>query len=239
MRVDINSDLGEGTGADASIMPFISSCNIACGGHAGNAESMQETIKLALQHKVKTGAHPSYPDPINFGRKTMDIPLESLEKELLSQIKELQKWILEQGGTMHHIKPHGALYNEAAVNPKIAKLIVKILKNHFPDTLLYVPDQSIIAQVAEKEGIPLWFEIFADRNYNDDLTLVSRKEANAVLHDKDEVLAHLESMILKGQVKTISKNLLPIKVDTICVHGDNPSALKLSASIHRFIQSIS
>lgn len=239
MKVDINSDLGEGSGADVTIMPFISSCNIACGGHAGNPISMQETIDLAIKNHVKIGAHPSYPDPANFGRKVIDMPLDELKGSILSQIKELEKWANQSGAKLHHIKPHGALYNEAAANKSIADLIVEIMKSYYPDLVLYVPDGSIIAEIAKREEISIWFEVFADRNYRDDLTLVSRKEPNAVLYDSSEVLEHLKRMIISGQVLTVSGKQLPIKADTVCVHGDNPSALKLVASIYELVRSYS
>jgi len=239
MKVDINSDLGEGSGADVTIMPFISSCNIACGGHAGNPISMQETIDLAIKNHVKIGAHPSYPDPANFGRKVIDMPLDELKESILSQIKELEKWTNQSGAKLHHIKPHGALYNEAAANKSIADLIVEIMKSYYPDLVLYVPDGSIIAEIAKREEISIWFEVFADRNYRDDLTLVSRKEPNAVLYDSSEVLEHLKRMIISGQVLTVSGKQLPIKADTVCVHGDNPSALKLVASIYELVRSYS
>ncbi|WP_186756747.1 5-oxoprolinase subunit PxpA [Echinicola salinicaeni] len=237
MGIDINSDLGEGSSADAAIMQFISSCNIACGGHAGNENSMIKTIKYAMQHQVSIGAHPSYPDPENFGREVMDISIEELEMSILDQIFTFKDLLTDQNGQLHHIKAHGALYNESATNEPIAHLLVKIMKKHFPGILLYVPYNSVIAELAQKEGIPVWYEIFADRNYEDNLKLVSRKKPNAVLHDTHEVLKHLELMIRKEKVKTISGNILPIKAHTVCVHGDNETALNLAKAINQLVKS--
>ncbi|UCS92927.1 5-oxoprolinase subunit PxpA [Echinicola marina] len=237
MGIDINSDLGEGSSADAAIMQFISSCNIACGGHAGDEKSMVSTIKHAMKHQVNIGAHPSYPDPENFGRKVINISLEALENSILDQILTFQKLLSDHKSQLHHIKAHGALYNESAINGSIAHLLVKIMKDHFPGILLYVPYNSVIAEMAEKAGIPVWYEIFADRNYEDNLKLVNRKKPNALLHDTNEVLEHLELMIQQKKVKTISGNLFPIKADTICVHGDNERALNLAKAINQMVKS--
>ncbi|MBD8490524.1 5-oxoprolinase subunit PxpA [Echinicola sp. CAU 1574] len=235
MPIDINSDLGEGMGSDAAIMPYITSCNIACGGHAGDDLTMQKTIELAIKNKLKIGAHPSYPDPENFGRLSMDITLEQLKDSILTQIETLEKWVSLKGAQLHHIKPHGALYNEAAINPTIAKMLVQILKLHYPQTILYAQDGSIIAALAEDQSIKVEYEVFADRNYNDDLTLVNRKKPKAVLHRPEEVLPHLSSMIEEGKVKTLSGKFLRIKADTICVHGDNSTALEIAKAIYTLI----
>ncbi|WP_200977239.1 5-oxoprolinase subunit PxpA [Echinicola sp. 20G] len=235
MPIDINSDLGEGMGSDAAIMPYITSCNIACGGHAGDDQTMQKTIELAIKNKLKIGAHPSYPDRENFGRLLMDMPLEKLKDSILAQIETLEKWVNLKGAQLHHIKPHGALYNEAAINPNIAKMFVQILTQRYPQTILYAQDGSIIAALAKDQGIKVEYEVFADRNYNDDLTLVNRKEPKAVLHRPEEVLPHLSSMIEEGTVKTLSGKSLPIKADTVCVHGDNPTALEITKAIYSLI----
>lgn len=237
MKIDINSDLGEGMGIDAQIMPFISSCNIACGGHAGDIQTMETTIDLAQKHQVKIGAHPSYPDRENFGRKPIAMDLGQLSNSLLEQIRTLESLVHKKRTTLHHIKPHGALYNEAAVNPKIAQLIIDLVKNHFPQCFLYVPDRSAIAQLAEKNHLKIMYEVFADRNYQDDLTLVSRQNPNAVFKDPKIVEEHLLRMVNERQVKTITGSLKPIKVDTICVHGDNPEALALSKTIFELFKN--
>ncbi|WP_215223662.1 5-oxoprolinase subunit PxpA [Echinicola shivajiensis] len=237
MGIDINSDLGEGSGADAAIMQFISSCNIACGGHAGDEKSMLATIKYAIKHQVNIGAHPSYPDPANFGREVMDISMEALEASLVRQLSFFNRLLTAHNARLHHIKAHGALYNESAFNVSIASLLVQIMKQHYPGTLLFVPDGSVIAELAKKEGIPVWHEIFADRNYEDNLKLVNRKKNNAVLTDEAEVMKHLGLMIDEGKVRTISGNLLPIKADTVCIHGDNQSALNLAKAINKLVRS--
>lgn len=234
MVLDINSDLGEGMGNDASIMPFITSCNIACGGHAGDEYSIRSTIQLAQKYQVKIGAHPSYPDKANFGRKEMDMSPKALFDTLFHQISLVKEQLA--GAALHHIKPHGALYNQAAISEQTAETIVNLVKEHFSESILYVPDGSIVAALAKHAGLKVWYEVFADRNYNDDLTLVSRKADDAVLHDKEEVMQHLRSMATSGHVKTKTGNTLPIKADTVCVHGDNPSALELAKEIFQFLK---
>ncbi|MFS4483286.1 5-oxoprolinase subunit PxpA [Hyunsoonleella sp. 2307UL5-6] len=225
--IDINADLGEGIGNEAQLMPLISSCNIACGGHAGDEFSMQLAVKLAQAQKVKIGAHPSFPDKKNFGRLSMDLSSAALFKTIEDQINSLVAILKKENATLHHIKPHGALYNKATTDPKIASVIIEVIKAIHLPVYLYVPYNSIIAKIAIENRIPIVYEAFADRNYNDDLTLVSRLKDNAVLHNPDAVFEHVFRMTSKGKVKTIIGNYKEIKANTFCIHGDNPKALEL------------
>lgn len=233
--IDINSDLGEGIGNDEAIMPYITSCNIACGGHAGDLSSMQETLLLAQQYKVKIGAHPSFPDRENFGRKTMHLSDSELKESILSQVSALSHAAGSLGLSLHHIKPHGALYNQAAKDPALAKTIVGIIKDHFKELTLFAPPGSALLKEGKQQGITVWTEVFADRNYREDLSLVPRSEANAVIHEEKEVLSHLKNMFCERKVKTINHQWIPITADTICVHGDNPHAVSLARNIYNFI----
>lgn len=225
--IDINADLGEGIGNEAQLMSFISSCNIACGGHAGNTETMQTVVKLAKKHHVKIGAHPSFPDVENFGRIAIDMPCAALFKSIENQIHALIEVLDEEKVSLHHVKPHGALYNMAMKDEKIAKVVVEVMKSMHLPVFLYVPYKSIIARIAMENNIPIVYEAFADRNYNDDLTLVSRKNAHAILHDEDTVFQHVFRMISEGKVKTITGKEIEIEAHTFCIHGDNPKAIGL------------
>ncbi|WP_158861405.1 5-oxoprolinase subunit PxpA [Lunatibacter salilacus] len=235
--LDINADLGEQTGNDAGIMPYISSCNIACGGHAGGRDSIRYTIDLALTHAVKIGAHPSYPDRENFGRKHMDISKEDLSENILWQICQIQSYLNELKIPLHHIKFHGALYNEAATDTNLAFLIVDLLKHHFPTILIYAPFGSKLAILAAAEGIPVKHEVFADRRYQDDLTLVPRSSPDACIEDWGEIKRQVEEMVYRQRVKSINGNWLPIQADTLCVHGDHPGAIETAKKLHQLLSN--
>lgn len=236
-ETDLNADVGEGVGNEAEIMPFLSSCNIACGGHAGDEESMRSVVRLAKEHQVKIGAHPSYPDPENFGRREMDLPCAALYRSIQKQITALMVILREERCQLHHVKPHGALYNKAAVDHRTATIVLEVVKSIPLAVKLYVPYGSVIAEMAKEEGIPLTYEAFADRNYEDDLTLVSRSRSNAVITDLDEITGHVIRMIHKQEVRTISGNLVPIKAETFCVHGDNPKAVKIIKGLRQNLRS--
>jgi len=231
--IDINVDVGEGIGNESILMPIISSCNIACGGHAGDSESMRMVVKLATANNVKIGAHPSFPDKANFGRKQMDISCAALYTSIKGQIDNLMT-ILEQENTrLNHVKPHGALYNLAAVDDKAASVIIEVMKNFILPVKLFVPFNSVIEKKAIENNIPIKYEAFADRNYNDDGTLVSRNEKNALIHDSEQMFDHVFRMISSQKVKTISGSEIKILADTFCIHGDNPKAVDLIQDLNK------
>lgn len=225
--IDINVDLGEGIGNESQIMPYIASCNIACGGHVGDFNTMQEVVKLAQKHLVKVGAHPSFPDKENFGRLPLEMSFAALFSSIKNQIDHLIKVLNSENALLHHIKPHGALYNLAAVDKRIANVIVEVMKSIALPIKLYVPYKSVIADLALKENIQITYEAFADRNYNDDLTLVSRSENNALIEDSGMVFQHVFRIVSEQKVKTIQGSEIDIKADTFCIHGDNPKAVDL------------
>ncbi|MCB4797315.1 5-oxoprolinase subunit PxpA [Neotamlana laminarinivorans] len=225
--IDINADVGEGINNEAQLIPLVSSCNIACGGHAGDEETMQTVVKLAKQHHVKIGAHPSYPDKENFGRVIVDMPFNDLVESLKNQIEILIKIINEENLKLHHIKPHGALYNYAAINTEAATAVVEVMKQLSIKVKLYAPYKSVLADLAIKNNIEVVFEAFVDRNYNPDLTLVSRNQENAVIKDEKLVFNHVYKMFTQQKVLTIKNTETPIKAQTFCVHGDNPKAIQL------------
>jgi UPF0271 protein len=225
--IDINVDVGEGLKNEFQIMPYISSCNIACGGHAGDLETMRTVVKLAKQHQVKIGAHPSFPDKEHFGRKPMEITCAALYTSIKDQVDDLIVVLKEEQGRLHHVKPHGALYNLAAVDTKIAAVIIEVMKSFILPIKLYVPYNSAIEKLAIENDIPIRYEAFADRNYNDDGTLVSRSENNALIKNSDQMFEHVYRMITSKKVKTISGSEIEMQADTFCIHGDNPKAVEL------------
>ncbi|MHB0755217.1 5-oxoprolinase subunit PxpA [Polaribacter sp. M15] len=233
MNIDINCDVGEGVTNEHLLMPYISSCNIACGGHFGDVISIDRTIKLAIKNNVKIGAHPSFPDKENFGRKLIQISDENLKKSIQNQMNLFLERLSLFDAKLHHIKPHGALYNAIAVDEKLAIFFIDVIQPYLKQACLYVPYHSVIEKIAFKNNIKIMYEAFADRNYNNDLTLVSRKQKNALLVDEKAVLNHILQMIKHQKVKTISGIEVSIKADTFCVHGDSKNALEIVKYIHK------
>jgi len=229
--LDINCDLGEGLPIDGPLMPLLDSVNIACGGHYGDEKSIIEAIQLTSKYAVKVGAHPSYPDRENFGRKHMDIDRKLLRTIIFKQIQFFEKLCQQQGLTMHHVKPHGALYNFAAINDLTAYILIYLMEEYFPDAFLYCPAESLMAAMAIESGIKIKREVFADRSYNDNLTLVDRSKPKALLTDPYEVIEHVGWMVNEKKIKTVTGNFIPIEAETICIHGDNPAALEILKGI--------
>ncbi|GGI57832.1 5-oxoprolinase subunit PxpA [Winogradskyella haliclonae] len=236
LKIDINADVGEGIGNEASLMPYLSSCNIACGGHAGDFDTMKSVVKLAKAHQVKIGAHPSFPDKLNFGRVDMKLSSETLFDSLKSQIEDLANVLKSESIEMHHIKPHGALYNLAAKDSEIAKVILKVLKSFPSSVKLYAPYKSVISQLAKHENIEVVFEGFADRNYNEDLSLVSRQKNEALITKKEAVFEHVFKMISEQKVIAINGVEVELFVDTICVHGDTKNAQDILEYLHHNLE---
>lgn len=225
--MDINCDLGEGIGNDDQIMPFISSCNIACGVHAGNLNMMRSTVLLAKKYNVKVGAHPSFNDRENFGRKEMFIPKNILRSQIINQIISLKEITDNEGIELNHLKPHGALYNMASKYNEIAMAVIESVQHFDKELLLYVPYGSLIARKAREANVPVLYEAFADRTYDNNLNLVPRTEKGAIIDDLDIVFERVQQMIEKGTVISNTGKEIKIKVDTICVHGDNPNATEI------------
>lgn len=224
--VNINADLGEGAGNDTQLMPYIHSCNIACGGHAGDEKSIRETIRLALNNGVKIGAHPGYPDKENFGRVSLDIDPLTLQKSILHQLETFFKICEEENAKVHHIKLHGALYNDTAKNKVLAALILDVFKSFQFQGKLYVPHHSAIHFLVEKE-FDLCFEAFIDRTYEEDGTLRSRSKSGASHQTPEEVWKQLKQMIQDKTVTTYSGKVINIQADTYCIHGDHPNAVNI------------
>lgn len=224
--IHINCDLGEGGDYDEQLMPMISACNIACGGHAGTVESMHDTVQLAIKYKVEMGAHPSYPDKKNFGRKTLTMSSENLKQSLVAQILSLKQIAESEGGKLSHVKPHGALYNDAAKDENIAKIVIESVLE-FDDRLpIYAPHNSVISRLAQGK-IEVIHEAFADRNYEENYQLVSRESPGALITQKEAVFTHLFSMFSEHKIISKSGVKIPCSASTFCIHSDTPNSVEI------------
>lgn len=232
--IDINCDLGEGAKYDQDLMPLISSCNIACGGHYGDDNSVETAVKLAKAHDVNIGAHPSYPDVENFGRRSIDISLEDLKTHLHQQIDKIEKACNVNNVPFHHIKPHGALYNDMRKSQAITDLILDVVMERDMNLILFV-SPSVTYTKDIPQSIQLWKEGFADRAYNSDLSLVSRKEKDAVFHDPEFISERVLSMVNHQQLLTKNDENIHVEFDTICVHSDTQNAVDILKKLRRLL----
>jgi UPF0271 protein len=221
---DINADLGEGCEIEDAIMPFLNSCNIACGGHRGNLKSIKKVVTLAQVHQVKIGAHPSYPDKENFGREEMKLDDSVLYQSLLNQIKLLLEVIPTH--TLHHIKPHGALYHSCANDIKTATILLDIIKELCPKAIVFTLPDSPMEKLAQARGIKIWREAFIDRAYQNNGQLVPRSNQKAVLKDSNSMYQQFYYLVQKNKVKTIDHSWINLNHETLCIHGDHPKAVE-------------
>ena len=234
--IDLNCDVGEGINNEHLIMPLITSCNVSCGAHAGSQDIIDKVISLAIKNNVKIGAHPSFPDKENFGRKAMGLSHSELQNSLEKQLIFLKERAEKQNTIIHHIKPHGALYNLIAVNSEMANIVVKAIQSVFEKANIYVPYNSVIEKIAHNHGMNTIYEVFADRNYNDDLTLVPRSLPHAIIQDKELVLKHVKRMAYQSEVKTIHGSLKFIKAQTFCIHGDHKNTVEILEFLNRHLK---
>jgi UPF0271 protein len=245
IKIDLNSDVGESfgnykIGMDDEIIPLISSANIACGFHAGDPEVMRNTVSLAAENGVAVGAHPGLPDLMGFGRRAMDVSLQEIKDYVIYQVGALQAVAKAQGLQLQHVKPHGALYNMAVQKPEIWEAVAEAMAAVHPELILFVlagPDQADLEAMGQRLGIRIGFEFFGDRAYNSDGSLVSRRLPGAVVHDRDLVAEKILRLVKDGTVSCIDGTEIALKADTICVHGDNPTALELVRKIRQTLAS--
>jgi 5-oxoprolinase (ATP-hydrolysing) subunit A len=231
MLHDLNCDMGEGIGKDEAIMPFITSANISCGFHAGNSDTIRKTIDLALKHDVKIGAHPSFRDKENFGRVEVHLSHDKLYALVLEQLIKIDLLARERGASLHHVKPHGALYNMAARDRVLAKVVATAIKDFDERLVLYGLSGSSLISEARALGLNTANEVFADRTYQDDGSLTPRSQRGALIEDKEECLEQVMQMITSKTLKTISGKIIPVAVDTICIHSDGRHAVQFAKAI--------
>lgn len=237
MNIDINCDMGEGLYAiDQAMAAFISSGNIACGGHYGNAETIDRTVQLCRKYNVAVGAHPSYPDAASFGRKTMHLSMEELLASIKCQI-DLCKRICEANKyPLHHIKLHGALYNDVAQDENTSHQLAQFFNEYYPGIIIYGLSGSIFNRTMRLQGIKVANEVFADRAYTDIGTLVPRTIPGAVLIDGEQILKQCMQLITANEVTTIIGNKISIAVDTLCFHSDTEGNVAHSALVYETLQ---
>ncbi len=237
MSIDLNADLGEGGMDDAAIMPFITSANIACAMHAGDPETMDRTVALALSHRIQIGAHPGYPDRHNFGRIPVSMSLAGVEDLVLYQIAALDGFVQSHGGVLSHVKPHGALYNQAAEDLDLARAIAKGVLRLRPSAILVGLAGSSLIQAGKEVGLAVAEEAFADRRYRPDARLAPRSRAGAVLHDPQEAAAQALLIAKHGAVIAEDGSRVTLRADTICLHGDTPGARLIAAAVRKRLES--
>ena len=234
--MDINSDLGESFGAwrmgdDAAMLGIVTSANVACGFHAGDPAGILETLRAAAQHGVAVGAHVAYPDLVGFGRRNMDPTSQELVADVIYQIGALQGLAAAAGTRVRYVKPHGALYNTIAHDERQANDVITALLAVDPGLTLMALAGSPLIGWARARGLRVVAEAFADRAYNDDGSLVSRRLPGAVLHDADAIAERMLRLVQTGEVESITGRSVPVQADSICVHGDSPGAVEMARRI--------
>ena len=233
---DLNCDMGEGIGNDEAIMPFITSANISCGFHAGNGDTIRHTMDLAKKHSVLVGAHPSFHDKENFGRKEMHLGHDKLYAIVLEQLIKMDLIAKEKGIKIHHVKPHGALYNMAARDADIAATIAQAVADLNEELVLYGLSNSCLIHEAKKLGLKTASEVFADRTYQDDGSLTPRSQPNALIEDDEKCIRQVLQMVQQKIVTSVSGQVIPIVADTICIHGDGKRAVSFARKIHEALK---
>jgi 5-oxoprolinase (ATP-hydrolysing) subunit A len=230
--IDLNCDMGEGIGNDDDIMPFVSSANIACGYHAGDEDTMRKTVDSAIKNNVAIGAHPSFFDRKNFGRTEMKMAGDEIYDLVLLQLRTIDKIINEKNAKLHHVKPHGALYNMSAKDSSIAQAIAQAVKDFNESLILFGLSGSVSISVAQEIGLKTAKEVFADRTYQDDGSLTPRSQAGALVEDEGKLMQQLLQMIQEKAVTTVTGKRIPIVGDTVCIHGDGKHAVEFAKTIN-------
>lgn len=228
--------MGEGMPDDAALMPYISSVNIACGYHAGDEDIMKRTVEQALKHGLAIGAHPGFADKLNFGRTAMHLTAADLFNLIGDQVIALQKIAAGFGVTLHHVKPHGALYNMSAADNAMASVIASAVKTIDPSLVLYGLSGSFSINAAKSAGLKTASEVFADRSYQDDGSLTPRTDPNALIVSVDDAVTQVLRMVQQQTVISIHHKSVPIIADTICIHGDGKTAVSFAKQIHHALQ---
>lgn len=229
--IDINADLGEGDAFDRELLGLVSSANISCGAHAGSQRDIQQAIRWALENGVIIGAHPSYPDREHWGRRSLSLSAQQLRATLMSQLQWLEAQVRELGGQLQHIKPHGALYNDAARNAALAVQIVSCVKAFDPSLVVIGLAGGSLLNAGEKAGLCIAAEAFVDRRYQADGSLVPRSHPLALINNEQEALTQAVALACHLPIKTVDGSMISIKADTLCIHGDSAHALQFAKGV--------
>jgi UPF0271 protein len=236
--IDLNCDMGESygawkMGADAEVMPYISSANIACGFHAGDPATIRKTVRLAADHGVAIGAHPSLPDLMGFGRRAMKITPQDMYDLILYQAGAVEAFARAAGARLHHVKCHGSLYNMAATDQGLSEAMVRAVKDLGSEVILYVLSKSKNHQIAIESGVRVAGEVFADRGYSDDGTLAPRDRPGGMIEDAQLSVQQVLGMIEGGYVTSLTGRRVPVAADTLCLHGDQPGAVTFAQTLRK------
>lgn len=237
MNIDLNADLGEGCASDGALLTLVSSANIACGFHAGDAQTMLASVREALKNGVTIGAHPSFPDRENFGRTAMTLSAQTVYAQTLYQIGALAAMTRAEGGVMRHVKPHGMLYNQAAKDPQLADAIAKAVHACDPALILVGLAGSELIRAGERYGLATRQEVFADRGYLADGSLVPRNQPGALIEDEEQSLAQTLEMVERGRVKSLTGEWASVIAQTVCIHGDGEHALAFARRLRSAFES--
>lgn len=235
-HIDLNADVAEGCGQDDALLAIVSSANICCGLHAGSPAEMLKTLTLAKQHGVRVGAHPSFDDRVNFGRTNQQLPDDELVAVLRYQLGAIQAVCQSVGVTLSYVKPHGALYNQAAKDAHLAELIARTIKDFDPNLSVMALSGGALITAAQAHGLIAESEVFADRRYDDTGALIARTQPNAVIDNDDEALAQVLQMITDGSVTSVNGKRVAVQVDSICLHGDSQHAVEFAKRIQTTLQ---
>jgi UPF0271 protein len=237
LDVDLNADLGEGSGHDAELFELVSSASIATGFHAGDADTMHAAVLAAKARGVAVGAHPSLFDRENFGRKELKVSVEEVFDAVAYQLGVFQAITTAAGMRPNHVKPHGALYNMAVRDRKLADAIAGAIKSVDSKLILFAPDNTDLARAGETHGLQIAREVFADRNYLADGSLVPRSRADALLNDPEDAAKRVLRMLREGKVRSVEGDDVDVRVETICLHGDTPGAVEFARELRSRLES--
>jgi UPF0271 protein len=229
--VDLNADLGEGAGQDDELLALVTSANIACGFHAGDADTMRRSIEAARDQNVAVGAHPSFFDRENFGRKELSVKSEEVFDAVVYQLGVFQAIAEAAGVRANHVKPHGALYNMAARDAVLAEAVAGAIARIDKNLILFAPQNSALSRAGEATGLQIAHEVFADRNYLNNGSLVPRSRPDALLHDPEDAATRVVRMLREGKVRSVDGVDVDVRAETVCVHGDTPGAVEFARSL--------
>ena len=237
MHIDLNADLGEGAGSDEALLGLVSSANIACGWHAGDAKTMRQCVRWAIAHGVAIGAHPSFPDRENFGRSTMHLPPDEIVSNVLYQVGALAAIVKAEGGQLTHVKAHGQLYNQAVKEPELADALCEAVRRFDPSLKFFGLAGSNMIDAARRAGLTPVEEVFADRGYMPDGSLVPRSQPGALIENEEQSIAQTLSLVRDHKVTAIDGSTVAVNAQTVCLHGDGAHALAFARRIRERLEA--